>query len=266
MAAARPRILLTNDDGFDALGIQLLAARLRQDADVYMVAPLFNRSGSSYALSLHGPVPVARRADEQMAIVAGTPADCVVLALHREGFLPWRPDLTVAGINYGANLGYDTLYSGTVAAAGESVKQGIPAIAFSSVCVPEGNFPPAHMADTAQIAAELVMRLVDKLRAAPDTLLNVNIPALPAAEVKPPRAAGLKKRHLPRPHAEMQRDDELGLRYYRTGYNISMATSQDDGLDLDVVKQGHVAVTPLRLDVTAHEEIDAVGGWLKELA
>ena len=263
MPAAKPRILLTNDDGFDALGIRLLLAALEEFAEVRMAAPLFNRSGSSYALSLHDPVPVVRRGPH--AIVAGTPADCVILALHREGFLPWRPDLTVSGLNYGGNLGYDTLYSGTVAAAAESVKQGVPAVAFSSVCLPEGNFPPAHLADAAAVAAGLVAKLL-AAAAPPAALLNVNIPDLPAAEIKAPRAAGLKKRHLPRPHAELRREELHGLRSIRTSYNVSMATVKDDGLDLDVVKRGHVAVTPLRLDVAAHDEIEMAAGWLRELA
>ncbi|MBF2735711.1 MAG: 5'/3'-nucleotidase SurE [Betaproteobacteria bacterium AqS2] len=263
MPAAKPRILLTNDDGFDALGLRHLLAALEDFAEVQVAAPLFNRSGSSYALSLHDPVPVIRRGPQ--AIVAGTPADCVILALHREDFLPWRPDLTVSGINYGGNLGYDTLYSGTVAAAAESCKRGVPAVAFSSVCLPEGNFPPAHLEDAAQIAARMVQKLLAG-DGPPADLLNVNIPDLPADQVKEPLAAGLKKRHLPRPHVDLRREELHGLRSIRTSYNVSLAASHDDGLDLDVVKRGHVAVTPLRLDVAAYDEIDTVAGWLRELA
>lgn len=260
MAAERLKILVTNDDGFDAVGIRSLCAELARIADIFVVAPLTNSSGASYSLSLHGPVAVTDR--EGMLVVHGTPTDCIHMALHDGGALPFRPDLTVSGINCGANLGYDILYSGTVSAAGESVMQGVPAIAFSLCCHPPDNFPPQNFRAAAAVAAKLVLRLAPRLRQAPATLLNINVPDLPAIKLGAPVATTLGHQHYQISYSELQRDDKVGLRTYKLAFASGKAKPAA-GTDVAAVAAGNISVTPLSLKVTARDELARVGAWVE---
>lgn len=259
----RKRILVCNDDGYDTSGIRELAAALREIADVHICAPARNCSGASSALTVHESVSVTTR--EGLAIVDGTPVDCVKVALQSDKVLDWRPDLTVSGINHGGNLGDDTIYSGTVSAAAESVLLGVPAIAFSLACVPQENFPPTHFKEAAQVAKGLVEKLADKLIAEPKMMINVNIPDLPAGEIKGPKVCVLGKRHPQRPVREIERKDDLGLRRYVMGMNKSKE-NQDGDTDFEAIDAGHVSVTPLDFDMTEHARLAEITSWAKKAA
>src|SRR4051812_22917572 len=184
------RILISNDDGYLAPGINALAGALAAIADIVVVAPDSNRSGASNSLSLDRPLSVQQAANG-FYFVNGTPTDCVHIALT--GMLGFRPDLVVSGINNGQNMGDDTLYSGTVAAATEGFLFGIPAIAFSQV---EHGWQ--HVDAAAKVARDIVLRRFDALGADP-FLLNVNIPTLPHEQLGELRATRLGRRHQSEP-------------------------------------------------------------------
>ncbi len=248
------RILLSNDDGYEAPGIRALAARLREVAEVTVVAPDRDRSGASNSLTLDWPIR-ARKMPDGVIRVDGTPTDCVHLAIT--GLLPQEPDMVVSGINAGANMGDDVLYSGTVAAAMEGRFLGLPAIAVSLV-----GSEAAHY-DT---AAEIVLRLVDNLRRHPlpqDTILNVNVPDLPLDRIQGIQATRLGHRHKSEP--VIRESDPRG----RPIYWVGPAGAEQDagpGTDFHAVRNGYVSVTPLQVDLTRHESIAPLGDWLEALA
>ncbi len=248
------RILLSNDDGYEAPGIRALAARLREVAEVTVVAPDRDRSGASNSLTLDWPIR-AREMPDGVIRVDGTPTDCVHLAIT--GLLPQEPDMVVSGINAGANMGDDVLYSGTVAAAMEGRFLGLPAIAVSLV-----GSEAAHY-DT---AAEIVLRLVDNLRRHPlpqDTILNVNVPDLPLDRIQGIQATRLGHRHKSEP--VIRETDPRG----RPIYWVGPAGAEQDagpGTDFHAVRNGYVSVTPLQVDLTRHESIGPLGDWLEALA
>ncbi len=248
------RILLSNDDGYEAPGIRALAARLREVAEVTVVAPDRDRSGASNSLTLDWPIR-ARKMPDGVIRVDGTPTDCVHLAIT--GLLPQEPDMVVSGINAGANMGDDVLYSGTVAAAMEGRFLGLPAIAVSLV-----GSEAAHY-DT---AAEIVLRLVDNLRRHPlpqDTILNVNVPDLPLDRIQGIQATRLGHRHKSEP--VIRETDPRG----RPIYWVGPAGAEQDagpGTDFHAVRNGYVSVTPLQVDLTRHESIAPLGDWLEALA
>ena len=248
------RILLSNDDGYEAPGIRALAARLREVAEVTVVAPDRDRSGASNSLTLDWPIR-AREMPDGVIRVDGTPTDCVHLAIT--GLLPQEPDMVVSGINAGANMGDDVLYSGTVAAAMEGRFLGLPAIAVSLV-----GSEAAHY-DT---AAEIVLRLVDNLRRHPlpqDTILNVNVPDLPLDRIQGIQATRLGHRHKSEP--VIRETDPRG----RPIYWVGPAGAEQDagpGTDFHAVRNGYVSVTPLQVDLTRHESIAPLGDWLEALA
>ncbi len=242
------KILLCNDDGFRAPGIEALYEVLRPMADVEVVAPEHNNSAKSNALSLHSPLYVHEAANG-FRYVNGTPADCVHIALT--GLLGYRPDLVVSGINNGANMGDDTIYSGTVGAAMEGYLFGIPSIAFSQT---EKGW--AHLDVAARKAAELVRRLLPTVSDAgargEPWLLNVNVPNLPASELK-----GFKMARLGRRHSAQQVITQQSPRG-ETMYWIGAAGPAKDaaeGTDFHAVAQGFVSITPLQVDLTDHERL-----------
>jgi 5'-nucleotidase len=244
------RILISNDDGYSAPGIAALARELQTFAEVHVIAPERDRSGASNSLTLDRPMLV-RTAANGFRYINGTPTDCVHLAVT--GLLPFRPDLVVAGINDGANLGEDTIYSGTVAAATEGYLLGVPAIAFS--LVKRGY---EHLDSAAQMAALLVQRLAPRLSKQP-MLLNVNIPNCSLAELKPPIVTKLGRRH--------QAEETLKSVNPRgeTVYWIGPAGSIKDagpGTDFYAVEHGQVSVTPLDIDLTSSHELATVEQWL----
>ena len=244
------RILISNDDGYLAPGIRSLALALRPIADITVVAPERNHSGSSNSLTLHNPLRVYQ-SDGGFYYVDGTPTDCVHLALT--GLMDAEPDMVIAGVNSGANLGDDVLYSGTVAAAMEGRFLGYPALAVSLV-----GSQPRHF-DT---ATAVVQRLLDALERHPlptDTILNVNVPDLPLEQVTGFRATRLGNRHKSEP--VVRATDPVGETIYWVG---PPGSEQDagDGTDFHAVRHGYVSVTPLKVDLTRHETLADVDNWL----
>jgi 5'-nucleotidase len=244
------RILISNDDGYRAPGIEALAAALRPLAEITVVAPEINRSGASNSLTLDRTLSV-RQADNGFFYIDGTPTDCVHIALT--GLLSEPPDLVVSGINDGQNMGDDTLYSGTVAAAMEGYLFGVPAMAFSLNDKGLGELQAA-----AQVAADLVG---DFVRAPPvdAMLLNVNIPNLPYESLRGWRTTRLGKRHPAEP--AIASTDADGRTVYRIG---PAGPAKDAGPETDffAVAQGYVSITPLRVDLTRSEQLDLLRQWL----
>ncbi|PPV08227.1 stationary phase survival protein SurE [Xanthomonas bromi] len=247
------RVLVSNDDGVDAPGIQILAEALRYAGhEVMVVAPDRDRSGASNSLTLDVPIRT-RRIDAQTCAVAGTPTDCVHLALT--GMLDYDPDIVVSGINNSANLGDDVIYSGTVSAAMEGRFLGLPAVAVSLVT----HHHEAHHYETAARAAvEIVARLkADPLPA--DTILNVNVPDLAWSDVLGFEVTRLGNRHRSEPCVPQR--DPRG----RTVYWIGPAGPEQDagaGTDFHAVRTGHISITPIHVDLTRYQALETVAGWV----
>jgi 5'-nucleotidase len=247
------KILICNDDGFQAPGIVALYEALKDVATVEVVAPEHNNSAKSNALTLHTPLYVHRVANG-FRYVNGTPADCVHIALT--GLLDYRPDLVLAGINNGANMGDDTIYSGTVGAAMEGYLFGIPAIAFSQV---ERDW---HNLDAAAIKArDLVLQMGQQnLIGNTPWLLNVNIPNLPLAELGHLKLCRLGRRHSA--EKVITQKSPRGETMYWIGA-AGPAKDEAEGTDFHATAQGHIAMTPLKVDLTDH---DHLGYWAQTAA
>jgi 5'-nucleotidase len=239
------RILISNDDGYQAPGIVALHEALCKVADVEVVAPEQNNSAKSNALTLHSPLYVQRAANG-FRFINGTPADCVHVALT--GLLGYRPDLVVAGINNGANMGDDTIYSGTVGAAMEGYLFGIPAIAFSQT---ERGWK--HLDAAAAKAREFVLHMQSQnLIAGAPWLLNVNIPCLPLEAIKPMRVSRLGRRHSA--EKVITQTNPRGDTMYWIGA-AGPALDEGEGTDFHATRLGHVALTPLKVDLTDHDTL-----------
>jgi 5'-nucleotidase len=236
------KILISNDDGYQAPGILALAQALSECARVTVVAPDSNRSGTSNALTLDRPLTV-RQADNGFYYVNGTPTDCVHIALT--AIMNEKPDLIVSGINQGQNMGDDTLYSGTVAAATEGFLFGIPALAFSQV-----DKAWLHLDSAARIAKEMVLGGFPSLNS--PFLLNVNIPNLPYAKIKGIECTRLGKRHQSEP--VIKERSEAGETVYWIG---PPGKAKDAGKGTDFYATAHhkVSVTPLQIDLSNHEQM-----------
>jgi 5'-nucleotidase len=247
------KILLSNDDGYQAPGLLALYDAIRDLGDVEVVAPEHNNSAKSNALTLHSPLYV-HEAGNGFRYVNGTPADCVHVALT--GLLGYRPDLVVSGINNGANMGDDTIYSGTVGAAMEGYLFGIPALAFSQT-----QKGWSHLDAAARKARELVSHvLAGSAAAASPWLLNVNIPNLPYEQLKPFRICRLGRRHAA--EKVISQTSPHGETMYWIG-GAGAAKDDAEGTDFHATAQGHVSVTPLKVDLTDH---DALAAWSQALA
>ena len=243
------RILVSNDDGVHAEGIRALSEALTACGEVIVVAPDRNRSGASHSLTLEVPLRVTRIAETGYHAVKGTPTDCVHLAVNE--LVRPEPDMVVAGINHGANLGDDVIYSGTVAAATEGRHLGFPSLAISLV----GR---THFATAAHYAALLVKgMLVHPLPA--DQILNVNVPDLPLDQIKGIRVTRLGNRH--RAESVICTEDPRGQPIYWIG---PPGSQQDagDGTDFAAIEQGYVSITPLTIDMTAYSSLASLGAWL----
>ena len=237
------KILISNDDGYQAAGIVALYEALKDIADVEVIAPEQNNSAKSNALTLHSPLHVTRAANG-FRYINGTPADCVHIALT--GLLGYRPDLVVSGINNGANMGDDTIYSGTVGAAMEGYLFGVPSIAFSQV---EKGW--THIDAAAQKARELVLQMShQQLVGAGAWLLNINIPNLPLAGMKSMKVCRLGRRHAA--EAVITQESPRGETMYWIG-SAGAAKDDADGTDFHATAQGHIAMTPLKVDLTDHD-------------
>jgi len=244
------RILLSNDDGYFAPGLATLAEAVRQVAHIDVVAPERDRSGASNSLTLSRPLRMLRAANG-FYYVDGTPTDCVHLAIT--GLLTQEPDMVVSGINHGANLGDDVIYSGTVAAAMEGRFLGLPAIAVSLVGR-EGRYFAT--------AARVVLSLLDKLKNHPlptDTILNVNVPDIPYEQLGGFEATRLGHRHKAEP--VIKSADPHGNAIYWVGPSGAEADA-GPGTDFHAIRQNRVSVTPLHVDLTRHMALSQVASWL----
>jgi 5'-nucleotidase len=248
------RILVSNDDGYLAPGLAALAEAMRPLGDITVVAPEQNSSGASNSLTLNRPLTVWQ-APNGATVVNGTPSDCVHIALT--GLLEQRPDLIVSGINNGQNMGDDTIYSGTVAAAMEGFLFGVPAIAFS--LVDKGN---AHLDSAARAAHDIVGRYLRRPIEAP-FLLNVNIPNLPFDEIRGVQCTRLGKRHPSEPVVRMI--NPRGEPIYWIG-PAGGAREGGPGTDFHATAAGYVSVTPLQIDLTHDKQLGTVADWLRATA
>ena len=248
------RILLSNDDGYQSRGLRTLAQHLTPFADVVIVAPDRNRSGASNSLTLETPLRV-ERVEDNLYYINGTPTDCVHIAVTG-GLLEQPPDMLISGINHGANLGDDVLYSGTVAAAMEGRFLGIPSIAVSLVLAGAAHF------DT---AAALMRRLVERNATDPlpaDSILNVNVPDVSAGDLKGVRATRLGFRHKSEPAVKALDP------HNRPIWWIGPAGAGQDagpGTDFHAIAEGYVSVSPIKVDLTAHAAIEKVAAWFDRL-
>jgi 5'-nucleotidase len=246
------KILVSNDDGYLAEGINALADALAKVADVVVVAPDRNHSGASNSLTLHSPLRI-HQVEKDRYFVNGTPTDCVHLALS--GLFDEDPDIVVAGVNHGANLGDDVIYSGTVAAAMEGRFLGLPSIAVSLV-----GQRATHFDTAARVAVDLVQRLEANTLPA-DVILNVNVPDRPFEQLTGIRSTRLGFRHRSEPLVKTK--DPQGKSIYWIG---PAGPGQDagPGTDFDAIEQGAVAVSPLKVDLTRHEAIPRLAEWLEK--
>ncbi len=251
------KILVSNDDGYRAEGIVRLNEALRPLASTTVLAPDRNRSGASNSLTLDVPLRVFESEPGVHYVVGGTPTDCVHLGVS--GYFDFEFDLVCSGINDGANLGDDTLYSGTVAAAIEGRFLGLPTLAFS-LCMEPGS--QRNFAAAARVAHALVARLQESPLERGFTL-NVNIPDLPYEQLKGIKATRLGGRHRSEPVIPVE--DPRGRRMYWIG---PAGEGQDagEGTDFDAIAQGYVSVTPLQIDLTRYSALETVSHWLKPLA
>jgi len=245
------KILVSNDDGYLATGINALIDALEQVADVVVVAPDRNRSAASSSLTLHTPLRVSEYAANRYK-VDGTPSDCVHLAVT--GFLDHEPDLVVSGINHGANLGDDVIYSGTVAAALEGRFLGLPTIAVSLV-----GHDLKHFDGAARVASELVQK-IERSSLAPDVVLNVNVPNRPYDDLQGIEATRLGFRH--KSEQILKDRDPYGRPIYWVG-PAGQGQDAGQGTDFHAIERGAVSVTPLRVDLTRHEAVQGLSDWLK---
>ena len=248
------RILLSNDDGYFAPGINALAEALASIAEIVVVAPERDRSGASNSLTLDRPLTV-RQAPNGFYYVNGTPTDCVHLAVT--GLLDRLPDMVISGINHGANMGDDTIYSGTVAAATEGFLLGIPSIAVSLAGSGQEHF------DT---AATVSVRIVERFRAMPlgePVLFNVNVPNLPPDRLRGMQITRLGRRHKAEP--VVKSTTPRGEVVYWVGA-AGAAQDAGEGTDFHATAAGHVSITPLQVDLTHYAQLAMLQDWLGRTA
>ncbi len=246
------KILLSNDDGVHAKGISVLHDALKRIATVDVVAPDRNCSGASNSLTLMNPLR-AQQLDNDFYSVNGTPTDCVHVALN--ALFTEQPDLVVAGINHGANLGDDTLYSGTVAAATEGRHMGLPAIAVSLAGRECNHF---------ETAAQVTVDIINKLKSHPlpkDQILNINVPDVPYTELKGIKVTRLGARH--KAETMTAQRDPWGREVYWYG-SLGPELDAGEGTDFAAIREGYASVTPLSVDMTAKESIEPLKQWLAE--
>ena len=245
------RILVSNDDGYQAEGIKQLTLALSEIAEVIIVAPNENKSAASSSLTIGKPLkPI--QIEHNIYAIDATPSDCVHLALC--GFIKEPIDLVVTGINLGANLGDDVIYSGTIAGAIEGRFLGLPSIAISLASWECKNF---------ETAAIIAKRLVEKIEKAPlshNTIINVNVPDVPIEEIKGIKSTRLGNRHRSEPSIQDQNNPSL----YWIGENGQEADN-GEGTDFYAITNNFVSVTPIQIDLTKYSEVKQVSDWLKDL-
>lgn len=246
------RILLSNDDGYFAPGLISLANTLSQIAEIIVVAPERDRSGSSNSLTLDRPLSL-HKAHNGFYYVNGTPTDCVHLAVS--GMLDVMPDMVISGVNEGANMGDDTIYSGTVAAATEGFLLGIPSLAISLANVSEGNFITA-----ARVACDMVQRFTQKKFDKP-ILLNINVPDVAYDQLQGIEVARLGRRH--KAEAVIKSKSPRGETVYWVGA-AGAAQDAGEGTDFYAVQHNKVSITPLQIDLTQYSQLSEVKTWVDQ--
>src|SRR6478672_2231531 len=244
------RILLSNDDGYFAPGLQCLAEALATIAEIVVVAPERDRSGASNSLTLDRPLSL-HKSHNGFYYVNGTPTDCVHLAVT--GMLDTLPDMVVSGINDGANMGDDTIYSGTVAAATEGFLLGIPSLAVSLAGFSKGNFAAAAL-----VAKEIVQRFENDRLPGP-VLLNINVPDIAYDELQGMEVTRLGRRHKAEPVVKSR--SPRGETVYWVGA-AGPAQDAGEGTDFFAVKHNRVSITPLQIDLTRYGQLDAIKEWI----
>ena len=243
-------ILISNDDGVLARGLSVLADAASVLGRVTVVAPDREQSATSHSLTLHRPIRATRRSDGAYQ-VDGTPTDCVLLAL--DALMPEKPDFVFSGVNHGPNMGEDVLYSGTVAAAMEGLAAGIPSVAISF-----GSFDLEHLESHAAGLKRLLGGIVAVREFPRDTLLNVNLPAISGDQVKGVKVTSLGSRVF---HEEVARMKDPWGRdiYWIGGGHVTWSGGADS--DFQAVREGYISVTPLHVDMTNYNLLEAVRGW-----
>ena len=245
------RILISNDDGYQAKGIKQLTKSLSEIAEVIVVAPSENKSAASSSLTLGRPLkPI--QIEKNIYAIDATPTDCVHLALC--GFIKESIDLVVTGINFGANLGDDTIYSGTVAGAIEGRFLGLPSIAMSLA-----SWECNHFETAGEIAKRLVAQIGNS-QIAYNAILNVNVPDIPLSDIKGIKSTRLGSRHKSEPSIKDKEDTSL----YWIGENGREADNSE-GTDFHAISNNFVSVTPLQIDTTKHSEVKRVNEWLQKM-
>ena len=245
------RILISNDDGYKAKGIKQLTKSLSEIAEVIVVAPSENKSATSSSLTIGKPLkPV--QIEKNIYAIDATPTDCVHLALC--GFIKDPIDLVVTGINFGANLGDDVIYSGTVAGAIEGRFLGLPSIAISLA-----SWDCNHFVTAGEISKKLVTQ-IDKSGLSSSTILNVNIPDIPFSEIKGIKSTRLGSRHK----SELSIKDKNDASLYWIGENGREADNEE-GTDFHAISNNFVSVTPLHIDTTRYSELSQVNDWLQKM-
>ena len=245
------KILLSNDDGYFAPGLTCLRNGLEKQYEVMTVAPSRNRSAASNSLTLDRPLRLQKHENNYYS-VDGTPTDCVHLALT--GLYSLQPDLVIAGINAGPNLGDDVIYSGTVAAATEGRTLGLPSVAVSS-CADH----PEHYETAARAVLTLIPKL-STLNVGLDTILNINVPDVPWSEIKGFKVTKLGKRHVSKPVIKTQ--DPRGRDMYWVG-PVGDLLDDSEGTDFHAIEQGYVSITPLHIDLTDYQVMSTTEKWLE---
>lgn len=246
------QILISNDDGVDALGLKVLAEVMQTFAEITVVAPSTNQSASSASLTLNTPLRYHQK-ESGFYSVTGTPCDCVHLGLHR--IMSNKPDMVISGINKGANLGDDVIYSGTVAAAMEGRSLGYPAIAVSLA-----SKECFHYETAAQVIIKIISN-IKSIKIGSNTILNVNVPDLPEDKIKGFQLTRLGCRH--RADTIIEDEDPRGESIYWIG-PPSKPQDVGEGTDFHAISHGYVSITPLVVDLTAYQCFDDIKHWLNE--
>ncbi len=252
------RLLCTNDDGILAHGLECLVRAASSLGEVTVVAPDREQSATSHSLTLHHPIRAVPRGERRYQ-VDGTPTDCVMLAV--EALMPERSDFVLSGINHGHNMGEDVLYSGTVAAAMEGVTLGIPGIAIS-FAGGELQADPDLLSDQVEVVAKLLAHLTGLKNIPRDTLFNVNLPPLPAKEIKGVRLTRLGRRVYSDSLVRMK--DPRGREIFWIGGGSAAWSGAEDS-DFRAVREGYISVTPLTLDLTHIRMLDEAPSWWMDL-
>lgn len=257
------KILITNDDGYESLGLHALIEALRPLGQVTVVAPSEEKSACGHSLTLTRPLRFVSVDDDFYKLDDGTPTDCVFLALHRLYGEDDKPDIVISGINKGANMGEDITYSGTASAAMEAVLQGIPAIAVSQVCIDKCENIDLLGYDLAKsVIADLVERILHSDFPLPERkFLNINIPPIPIDQCQGYKITRAGNRYYGN-DAQLHRNPR-GLEYYWIGLpHLDWLPAGGYITDFEAINQHYASITPIHLDMTSHDDIEALESWL----